>query len=100
MTLVKSVKNDPVPKTIANTPAPEQEETKVMGMETLREVNAEGRANAQEGVATSAERNGLWFVGFPMALLVRVMQPLVVILDNASIHTAKALALYRKLLEE
>jgi hypothetical protein len=34
---------------------------------------------------------GLWFFGFLMALIERVKKPLVVILDNASIHTAKAL---------
>ena len=35
--------------------------------------------------------NGLWFFGFLMALIERVKKPMVVILDNASIHTAKAL---------
>jgi transposase len=44
--------------------------------------------------------NGLWFVGFLMALRERVTKPLVVILDNASIHTAKALQPYWDLLTE
>ena len=43
---------------------------------------------------------GLWFFGFLMALLKRVSKPLVVILDNASIHTAKTLKPYWDLLEE
>jgi hypothetical protein len=33
---------------------------------------------------------GLWFFGFLMGLRERVSKPLVVILDNVSIHTAKA----------
>lgn len=44
--------------------------------------------------------NGLWFFGFLMALIERVKKPLVVILDNASIHTAKKLKPYWDLLEE
>lgn len=44
--------------------------------------------------------NGLWFFGFLMALIERVSKPLVVILDNASIHTAKKLKPYWDLLEE
>jgi len=44
--------------------------------------------------------NGRWFFGFLMALLKRVSKPLVVILDNASIHTAKKLKPYWDLLEE
>ena len=44
--------------------------------------------------------NGLWFFGFLMALIERVKKPMVVILDNASIHTAKALEPYRELLKE
>lgn len=44
--------------------------------------------------------NGLWFFGFLMALAERVTKPTVVILDNASIHTAKALKPYWELLEE
>lgn len=43
---------------------------------------------------------GLWFFGFLMALIERVNKPLVVILDNASIHTAKALGPYWAMLEE
>lgn len=43
---------------------------------------------------------GLWFFGFLMALATRVEKPLVVILDNASIHTAKSLQPYWELLEE
>jgi len=35
--------------------------------------------------------NGLWFFGFLMALIERIKKPMMVILDNASIHTAKAL---------
>ncbi|WP_349028219.1 hypothetical protein [Methyloglobulus sp.] len=35
--------------------------------------------------------NGLWVFGFLMALAERVAKPLVVILDNASIDTAKKL---------
>lgn len=44
--------------------------------------------------------NGLWFFGFLMALLTRIEKPLVVILDNASIHTAKSLQPYWDLLQE
>jgi transposase len=44
--------------------------------------------------------NGLWFFGFLMALIERVNKPLVVILDNASIHTTKQLKPYWDLLEE
>jgi transposase len=44
--------------------------------------------------------NGLWFFGFLMALIERVSKPLVVILDNASIHTAKKLETYWDLLKE
>jgi transposase len=44
--------------------------------------------------------NGSWFFGFLMALIERVKKPLVVILDNASIHTAKSLQPYWELLEE
>jgi DDE superfamily endonuclease len=44
--------------------------------------------------------NGLWFFGFLMALIKRVKKPMVVILDNASIHTAKALEPYWELLKE
>ena len=44
--------------------------------------------------------NGLWFFGFLMALIEHVAKPLVVILDNASIHTAKKLKPYWDLLEE
>lgn len=44
--------------------------------------------------------NGLWFFGFLMGLRERVSKPLVVILDNASIHTAKAMQPYWDLLEE
>lgn len=43
--------------------------------------------------------NGLWFFGFLMALIERVNKPLVVILDNASIHTTKKLAPYWELLK-
>lgn len=43
---------------------------------------------------------GLWFFGFLMALIEQVKKPMVVILDNASIHTAKALAPYWELLKE
>ena len=43
---------------------------------------------------------GLWFFGFLMALIERVKKPMVVILDNASIHTAKALEPYWELLKE
>ena len=42
--------------------------------------------------------NGLQFFGFLMALIERVGKPLVVILDNASIHTAKKLKPYWDLL--
>jgi transposase len=44
--------------------------------------------------------NGLWFFGFLMVLIERIKKPLVVILDNASIHTAKKLKPYWDLLEE
>jgi transposase len=44
--------------------------------------------------------NGLWFFAFLMAMLKRISKPLVVILDNASIHTAKKLKPYWDLLEE
>ena len=44
--------------------------------------------------------NGLWFFGFLMGQRERVSKPLVVILDNASIHTAKAMQPYWDLLEE
>jgi transposase len=44
--------------------------------------------------------NGLWFFGFLMALIERIKKPMVVILDNASIHTAKKLKPYWELLEE
>lgn len=44
--------------------------------------------------------DGLWFFGFLMALAERATKPIVVILDNASIHTAKALKPYWDLLEE
>lgn len=44
--------------------------------------------------------NGLWFFGFLMALIEWINKPLVVILDNASIHTAKKLSPYWELLEE
>nr|WP_245598843.1 IS630 family transposase [Methylomicrobium lacus] len=44
--------------------------------------------------------NGLWFFAFLMAMLDKVSKPLVVILDNASIHTAKKLKPYWDLLEE
>jgi len=44
--------------------------------------------------------NGLWFFGFLMALIERVKKPMVVIPDNASIHTAKALEPYWELLKE
>jgi len=44
--------------------------------------------------------NGLCFFGFLMALLERVSKPLAVILNNASIHTAKKLKPYWDLLEE
>jgi transposase len=44
--------------------------------------------------------NRLWFFAFLMAMLERVSKPLVVILDNASIHTAKKLKPYWDLLEE
>ena len=43
--------------------------------------------------------NGLWFFGFLMALIERVSKPMVVILDNASIHTAKKLKPSLKILE-
>jgi transposase len=38
--------------------------------------------------------NGLWFFGFLMGLRERVSKPLVVILDNASIHKEKGLRFY------
>ncbi len=38
--------------------------------------------------------NGLWPFGFLMALIERVSKPLVVVLDDASIHTAKKLEPY------
>ena len=44
--------------------------------------------------------NGLWFFGFLMALIEWVKKPMVVILDHASIHTAKALEPYWELLKE
>nr|WP_245598861.1 transposase [Methylomicrobium lacus] len=44
--------------------------------------------------------NGVWFFAFLMAMLDKVSKPLVVILDNASIHTAKKLKPYWDLLEE
>ncbi len=44
--------------------------------------------------------NGGWFFGFLRALAERVSKPMVVILDNASIHTAKAWQPYGDLLEE
>lgn len=44
--------------------------------------------------------SGLYFFAFLMALVERVKKPLVVILDNASIHTAKSLKPYWELLEE
>lgn len=44
--------------------------------------------------------NGLWFFGFLMAMIERVKKPMVVILDNASIHTAKKMAPYWELLKE
>jgi hypothetical protein len=44
--------------------------------------------------------HGLWFFGFLTALIARVRKPMVVILDNASIHTAKALEPYWELLQE
>lgn len=44
--------------------------------------------------------NGLWFFGFLMALVERVNKPLVVILDNASIHMTKKLAPYWELLND
>jgi transposase len=44
--------------------------------------------------------NGLWVFGFLMALVQSVSKPLVVILDNASIHTAKKLKPYWELLAE
>ena len=43
---------------------------------------------------------GLWFFGFLMALFSRIEKPLVVILDNASIHTAKSMQPYGDLLKE
>ncbi len=44
--------------------------------------------------------NGLWFFAFLMAMLEGLSKPLVVVLDNASIHTAKKLKPYWELLEE
>lgn len=44
--------------------------------------------------------NGLYFFAFLMAMMDRFKKPLVVILDNASIHTAKKLKPYWNLLEE
>ncbi len=44
--------------------------------------------------------NGLWFFAFLMALIERVGKPQVVVLDNASIHTAKTLQPYWELLKE
>jgi transposase len=44
--------------------------------------------------------NGLWFAGFLMAMLGRASKPLVVILDKASIHTAKKRKPYWDLLDE
>jgi len=44
--------------------------------------------------------NGLWFFGFLMALIERVKKTMVVILDNASIHTAKKMKPYWDLLKE
>jgi hypothetical protein len=44
--------------------------------------------------------NGLWFFGFLMAMIERVKKPMVVILDNASIHRAKKLKPYWDLLAE
>ena len=44
--------------------------------------------------------NGLWFFGFLMTLIDRVKKPMVVILDSASIHTAKALEPHCELLKE
>jgi len=44
--------------------------------------------------------NGLWFFAFLMSLIERVKKPMVVILDNASIHTAKKLQPYWDLLKE
>jgi transposase len=44
--------------------------------------------------------HGLWFFAFLMAMLQQVSKPMVVILDNASIHTAKKLKPYWDLLEE
>jgi transposase len=43
--------------------------------------------------------NGLWFFGFLMAMIERVKKPMVVILDNASIHRAKKLKPYWELLK-
>ena len=44
--------------------------------------------------------NGLYFFAFLMAMMERVNKPMVVILDNASIHTAKKLKPYWDLLAE
>jgi len=44
--------------------------------------------------------NGLWFFAFLMSLIERIKKPMVVILDNASIHTAKKLQPYWDLLKE
>ena len=43
---------------------------------------------------------GLYFFAFLMAMIERIRKPLVVILDNASIHTSKKLKPYWDLLEE
>lgn len=44
--------------------------------------------------------NGLFFFAFLMALIEGIRKPLVVILDNASIHTSKKLEPYWQLLKE
>jgi hypothetical protein len=44
--------------------------------------------------------NSLYFFAFLMAMMDRLKKPLVVILDNAAIHTAKKLKPYWDLLEE
>jgi transposase len=44
--------------------------------------------------------NGLWFFGFLMSLIEQIKKPMVVILDNASIHNAKKLKPYWDLLKE
>jgi len=43
---------------------------------------------------------GLWFLAFLMAVAKRIDKPLVVILDNASIHTAKKYQPYGDLLTD